>query len=84
MLTPEGQEAARECLIRSGLVDSSDHVAAVEDVSNLQEHNAPDLEFVRADSAKVALQSVGLSKQKKDVDVPLTFIERVYFGYLLI
>lgn len=79
MLTHEGREAARECLMRSGLTDSID-ILPVEQDSDLDACNTPDLELANSSSsAEVTLQSVSLSQQSKSVDVPLASLERVCF-----
>ncbi|KAK9283618.1 hypothetical protein L1049_011868 [Liquidambar formosana] len=82
MLTEEGKEAARECLMRSGLVNSIENMATTEKVLNLDRHNVSDLEFSRIAPKEVTSQSVGLSRQKKDIDVPLESIQRfTHMGY---
>ncbi|KAK4841777.1 hypothetical protein QYF36_010280 [Acer negundo] len=76
MLTQEGHEAARECLTRSGLADPIENVAD-EQHADLDRVNVSDMELVRPDSSEdVALRSVGLSRQKKSVDVPPESLER--------
>ncbi|GAV84003.1 hypothetical protein CFOL_v3_27448 [Cephalotus follicularis] len=68
MLTLEGREVARECLIRSCLADTA---------VNLADDRVSDLEFARLSSAReVALPSVGMSGQKKSIDVPPESLER--------
>ncbi|XP_031284862.1 crossover junction endonuclease MUS81 isoform X2 [Pistacia vera] len=76
MLTQEGHDAARECLTRSGLTDSTD-ILLVERDSHLDACKAPDLEFAHSDSSEeVTLQSVSLSWLNKSVDVPHASLER--------
>ncbi|KAK0573535.1 hypothetical protein LWI29_009596 [Acer saccharum] len=76
MLTQEGHEAARECLTRSGLADPIENVAD-EQHADLDRANVSDMELARPDSSgDVALRSVGLSRQKKSVDVPPESLER--------
>ncbi|KAI9169325.1 hypothetical protein LWI28_010726 [Acer negundo] len=76
MLTQEGHEAARECLTRSGLADPIENVAD-EQHADLDRVNVSDMELARPDSSEdVALRSVGLSRQKKSVDVPPESLER--------
>ncbi|KAI7987790.1 Crossover junction endonuclease MUS81, partial [Camellia lanceoleosa] len=52
MLTEEGKEAARECLLRTGLVDLTENWTTTERLSNLDASNILDLEFAHADMAK--------------------------------
>ncbi|THG05642.1 hypothetical protein TEA_000827 [Camellia sinensis var. sinensis] len=83
MLTEEGKEAARECLLRTGLVDLTENWTTTERLSNLDASNISDLEFARADMAKeVTLGSVNSSSQKKLIDVPLESLDRfLRMGY---
>ncbi|KAL7229772.1 hypothetical protein ACSBR2_008332 [Camellia fascicularis] len=83
MLTEEGKEAARECLLRTGLVDLTENWTTTERLSNLDASNISDLEFARADMAKeVTLGSVNSSLQKKLIDVPLESLDRfLRMGY---
>ncbi|KAL7234540.1 hypothetical protein ACSBR1_018034 [Camellia fascicularis] len=83
MLTEEGKEAARECLLRTGLVDLTENWTTTERLSNLDASNISDLEFARADMAKeVTLGSVNSSLQKKLIDVLLESLDRfLRMGY---
>ncbi|KAJ6934587.1 crossover junction endonuclease MUS81 isoform X2 [Populus alba x Populus x berolinensis] len=83
MLTDEGRETARECLIRSRMEDPGDNLANVEGSSDLNMLNISDMESARPDSARGAtFASVALSRQKKSIDVPLESLERfMRMGY---
>lgn len=79
MLTDEGKEAARECLLRSGLADSMEGLAAGAETSNLDKtNNISGLGYACVDSVE-ELQHVGSSRQKKSFDVPQESLDRVYF-----
>ncbi|XP_057513441.1 crossover junction endonuclease MUS81 isoform X2 [Actinidia eriantha] len=81
MLSEEGREAARDCLLRSGLVDSTENLVTTERLPNLDASNISDLEFVRADSTKEAT-IVNSSLQKKTIDVPPESLDRfLRMGY---
>ncbi|KAL5760348.1 hypothetical protein ACOSQ2_019186 [Xanthoceras sorbifolium] len=82
MLTQEGREAARECLMRSGLADPIEDVAD-EQHTDLDPANVSEMELAHSDlSGEVTLRSVGLSRQKKPIDVPLESLERfMHMGY---
>lgn len=68
MLTEEGREAARECLSRSGLVDSTESLIATERLPIVDPSTISDLDCVRADVTKgVTLGSVSSSLHKKSV-----------------
>ncbi|KDP40494.1 hypothetical protein JCGZ_24493 [Jatropha curcas] len=83
MLTEEGQEAARECLMRSCLLDPKECSANVEDSSATDMNNESDSESARADSTRpVTSLTTGLSSQTKRIDVPLESLERfMRLGY---
>ena len=79
MLTEEGKEAARQCLFRSGLVDSTEKLAMAEELSNLDQSNKSGLEFSNADPLKeLKLRSAGSSSRKKSIDIPPESFDRVY------
>ena len=80
MLSEEGREAARDCLLRSGLVDSTENLVTTERLPNLDASNISDLEFVCADSTKEAT-IVNSSLQKKTIDVPPESLDRVYIPF---
>lgn len=75
MLTQEGQEAARECLMRSGFPDTSENAANSEGSSDLQ--------IVNLDSADEATTSSVDLRRQKSTDIPPECIERVYFQLAL-
>ncbi|KAL9386345.1 hypothetical protein Peur_019469 [Populus x canadensis] len=83
MLTDEGRETARECLIRSRMEDPGDNLANLEGSSDPNMLNTSDMESVHPDSARGAtFTSVALSRQKKSIDVPLESLERfMRMGY---
>ncbi|KAL3599676.1 hypothetical protein D5086_007594 [Populus alba] len=83
MLTDEGRETARECLIRSRMEDPGDNLANLEGSSDLNMLNISDMESARPDSARGAtFASIALSRQKKSIDVPLESLERfMRMGY---
>lgn len=76
MLTPEGLEAARECLARSGSVNPVGKLVPTEGVLNLDVCNVSDAEFASSSAKEMSVQSTGLCRQKKDVDVPLEYVKR--------
>ncbi|XP_058087766.1 crossover junction endonuclease MUS81 isoform X2 [Magnolia sinica] len=80
MLTQEGQEAARECLLRSGLVDSIEHSTTANGLlSFVTSQTASDLGSVHQNSVnkEAALPSINLCSQKKSTDIPAEFLERL-------
>ncbi|KAJ6387901.1 hypothetical protein OIU77_026459 [Salix suchowensis] len=83
MLTDEGREAARECLIRSRMEDPGDNLANLEGSSDLNMLNTSDMDSVHPDSDRGAtFTSAGLSRQKKSIDVPHESLERfMRMGY---
>lgn len=83
MLTDEGRETARECLIRSRMEDPGDNLANLEGSSDPNMLNTSDMESAHPDSARGAtFTSVALSRQKKSIDVPLESLERfMRMGY---
>lgn len=76
MLTQEGREIARECLVRSGLADPIESLAATEttcpDTSNML-----DLESDNDDLDEEGTLNPCSNGQKKSVDVPLESLEKV-------
>eukprot|EP00261_Vitis_vinifera_P016553 XP_010645693.1 PREDICTED: crossover junction endonuclease MUS81 isoform X3 [Vitis vinifera] len=75
MLTQEGREAAHECLLRSGLADPIENLAATE-TTYLGTSNVLDLEFDHADLDEEDTIHSCLNGQKKSVDVPLESLEK--------
>ncbi|KAL4600798.1 hypothetical protein ACB092_11G225500 [Castanea dentata] len=81
MLTQEGQEAARECLMRSGLVNPAEDLANAEVYSDQGAHSTPDIDFTPPEK-EVPSTSTGLSRRRKSIDVPLESLERfMRMGY---
>ncbi|XP_050234243.1 crossover junction endonuclease MUS81 isoform X2 [Mercurialis annua] len=85
MLTEEGHEAARECLMRSRLPDPREVSlsAIVGEPSDADMKNASNLESNHSDLAgAVTSSSIGVSRQKKPIDVPLESLQRfLRMGY---
>lgn len=77
MLTQEGQEAARECLMRSGFPDPSENTVDCERLCDLDTHNVSDVELVLPVSANEATTSSIDFSRPKEKDIPLEHIERV-------
>ncbi|XP_057978414.1 crossover junction endonuclease MUS81 isoform X2 [Malania oleifera] len=78
MLTEEGQKAARECLLRSGLVDSTETLASVRGFVNEDVNIVSGLEFTDADLAKEAtFTSIDLMRREKLITVPPESLERL-------
>lgn len=80
MLTQEGQEAARECLLRSGLVDSIGNSTRTGVFpSDLDEQTASDLGVAPSNSVykETASSSIDLDDQKESIDFPTDFLEKV-------
>ena len=82
MLTQEGQEAARECLMRSGLVNPPENLANAEVYPDQGAHSTPDIDFTPPEK-EVPSTSTGLSRHRKSMDVPPESLERVYSNYFL-
>lgn len=78
MLTQEGQEAARECIMRSGLADPSSDTNDSEGHYDLDTENMLDLEPLQPDSAREVTSSSGDLTRKKPVDIPVEYMDRVY------
>lgn len=79
MLTQEGKEVARECLMRSGLADLAESLANAEGFPDKVVHGTEALDFAHLGMAKeVTSASMGLSRQKKSIDVPFESLERVH------
>ncbi|KAB1224923.1 Crossover junction endonuclease MUS81 [Morella rubra] len=77
MLTQEGQDVARDCLMRSGLTDPAESLANAEGFSDQGAHGTPDLDFACPDMDKeVTSTSMGLSRQNKSIDVPMESLDK--------
>ncbi|XP_075474870.1 LOW QUALITY PROTEIN: crossover junction endonuclease MUS81-like [Primulina tabacum] len=86
MLTEEGKEVARECLLRSGLADPNKSLHSLEKHSNLNPSDllrvedlpASECDIV-ASSEKVVQPSTNLKKQKI-LHVPPEYLEKQFLG----
>lgn len=76
MLTQEGNEAACDCLKRSGMAESLEKSASVENSFHLDKQNSLDTEPNAHDLEPEVMSP--LTQQKK-LDVPLDSLERVHF-----
>lgn len=77
MLTQEGREAARECLMRSGLTDPMENVPDQQH-ADANPANVFDVDLANADSTEEVVGfSDGLGRQKKSIEVPQESLERV-------
>ncbi|KAK9075102.1 hypothetical protein SSX86_003421 [Deinandra increscens subsp. villosa] len=83
MLTEKGKEAARDCLSRSGLTDSTENLATIDKTSDLNQNNVIDPVCTNADSIKsMPPQRVSSKRQKKSIDIPLDTLDKlVRMGY---
>ncbi|XP_077241654.1 crossover junction endonuclease MUS81-like isoform X2 [Tasmannia lanceolata] len=79
MLTEEGQEAARECLLRSGLVGSINHLPTPDaSPSCVVPQNGSNVGFAHPISInKEAGPSIDLDSQMKPIDTPIDILERL-------
>ncbi|KAI3750799.1 hypothetical protein L2E82_21629 [Cichorium intybus] len=79
MLTELGKEAARDCMLRSGLVDSTDNI----DTVDFNQRNLKDTVCIRDELVDdVASQHVSSSWQKKPVEIPPDTLDKlVRMGY---
>lgn len=77
MLTPEGKEAARECLMKSKMEDPLENLVNVERFSQPEMQNACIEEFVHSDSVREEANATAAFRQKKSIDVPLDSLEKV-------
>ncbi|XP_062115628.1 crossover junction endonuclease MUS81 [Humulus lupulus] len=77
MLTQEGKEAARECIMRSGMPESSNDTRSSERHYDVDIENLSDPEPSQLDSAKeVAVPSVD-SRRQKSTDIPVEYMDRL-------
>lgn len=79
MLTELGKEAARDCMLRSGLVDSTDGI----DTVDFNQRNLKDTVCIRDELVDdVASQHVSSSWKKKPVEIPPDTLDKlVRMGY---
>ncbi|KAE8038325.1 hypothetical protein FH972_010848 [Carpinus fangiana] len=77
MLTQEGKEVARECLMRSGLGDPAESLANAEGFPDKVANGTAALDFAGLGMGKeMTSTSMGLSRRKKSIDVPFESLER--------
>ncbi|XWS56803.1 hypothetical protein CRYUN_Cryun09bG0117000 [Craigia yunnanensis] len=76
MLTPEGKEAARECLMKSKMEDPLENLVNVERLSqpNTQNSSVPDVSHT--DLGRGETNAKKTFRQKKSIDVPPDSLER--------
>lgn len=88
MLTEEGKEVARECLLRSGLTDSSKSLGRLKGCSTSDgrdrstvdiQGDLPELEGVVGVSVEKEAP-INVKKPKKSIDVPPEYFDKVYSG----
>lgn len=77
MLTQEGKEAASDCLSRSGMTESLEKSASVENPLHMDKENSLDMEPDSHDMEPEVMSP--LTQRKKPIDVPLDSLERVFF-----
>ncbi|KAE8038324.1 hypothetical protein FH972_010847 [Carpinus fangiana] len=77
MLTQEGKEVARECLMRSGLGDPAESLANAEGFPDKVANGTAALDFAGLGMGEeMTSTSMGLSRRKKSIDVPFESLER--------
>ncbi|XVE99858.1 hypothetical protein REPUB_Repub03eG0237700 [Reevesia pubescens] len=76
MLTPEGKEAARDCLIKSKMEDPLENLVNVEEFSQPDLPSASIEEFAHSDFGREETNAKAAVWQKKPIDVPLDSLER--------
>ncbi|CAL8168073.1 unnamed protein product [Prunus armeniaca] len=77
MLSQEGQEAARECLMRSGMENPIEKTANAKVLSVLDVDNISHQELAHPDSStEMILLSTAVSRKKKSFDIPQLYIEK--------
>ncbi|CAN1316496.1 Crossover junction endonuclease MUS81 [Linum perenne] len=84
MLTQEGQEVAKECLARSGMLDPMETLAGEEDSANLDINCITDEETVQIQQIppEFAIRSEDLSGKERSVDVPTQSLDKfLHMGY---
>ncbi|CAI0377234.1 unnamed protein product [Linum tenue] len=82
-ITQEGQDVARECLVRSRLLDPMETSAHAKDSSNLDIRNTADKESTQSTSSpEVTILSVDLTQQERSFDLPPQSFEKfLHMGY---
>ncbi|XVE90775.1 hypothetical protein DITRI_Ditri20bG0104100 [Diplodiscus trichospermus] len=76
MLTPEGKEAAQECLIKSKMEDPVENLVNVERLSQPDTQNASVQDFCHSNLGREDTNAKDAFRKKKSVDVPLDYLER--------
>ncbi|XP_022743044.1 crossover junction endonuclease MUS81 isoform X2 [Durio zibethinus] len=76
MLTPEGKEAARECLMKSKMEDPLEILVNVERLSQPDTQNASVQDFCHSDLGREETNAKAAFRQKKSIDVPHDSLER--------
>ncbi|XP_012462769.1 crossover junction endonuclease MUS81 isoform X1 [Gossypium raimondii] len=83
MLTPEGKEAARECLMKSKMEDPLENLVDVERLSQPDTQDAFVQDLCHSDSDIEEINERAAFKRKTSIDVPLDCLERcTRMGYL--
>ena len=77
MLTPEGKEAARECLMKSKMEDPLENLVNVERLSQPDTQNASVQDFCHSDLGREETNTKKTFMQKRSIDVPPDSLERV-------
>ncbi|MBA0698484.1 hypothetical protein Goari_000195, partial [Gossypium aridum] len=76
MLTPEGKEAARECLMKSKMEDPLENLVDVERLSQPDTQDAFVQDLCHSDSDIEEINERAAFKRKTSIDVPLDCLER--------
>ncbi|KAK8620868.1 hypothetical protein V6N13_067329 [Hibiscus sabdariffa] len=76
MLTPEGKEVARECLLKSKMEDPLENLVDVERLSQQDTHNASVQVLCDSDLGTEETTEKADFRWKKSIDVPLDCLER--------
>lgn len=78
MLTEEGQEAACECLMRSGLADPVEKISNAQGLS-IVDVNISHQDLSHPDSATdMTLLSTNSSSKENSIDMPWEYLDKVY------
>ncbi|TYI99390.1 hypothetical protein E1A91_A13G014600v1 [Gossypium mustelinum] len=76
MLTPEGKEAARECLMKSKMEDPLENLVDVERLSQPNTQDAFVQDLCHSDSDIEEINERAAFKRKTSIDIPLDCLER--------
>ncbi|KAG4164404.1 hypothetical protein ERO13_A13G013200v2 [Gossypium hirsutum] len=76
MLTPEGKEAARECLMKSKMEDPLENLVDVERLSQPDTQDAFVQDLCHSDSDIEEINERAAFKRKTSIDIPLDCLER--------